>query len=684
MAKKRLLIDKYYWGISNDPNIWGVWAVHYAEWVEIREDSKKVTLAKWTPGINYMWTSTSYINGYEIVDQDNFLRIHNDWIITNALEKNVFWQTITWNIVVNIWEWLYNIGSITTPVNKYWFIFWATKVYKWVYNASSPSLWIYNTSWIVDNPEFNSTWTWTINTGWAFSWWLATHTPWNTWTLDQTLTTDNTQVYRVKIKCWTITADSCAFQLWWVSQYTFNNSDSWKTKVLLYTATWTSTLLSFVPFSNFNWSFESVDVYKYNITTQSKTFTSKSPYIIINNFIYVWNGNKVVEIDTTSSVWVYTDVLSIDLDFLIKWITKIWDQVFIYASNWNSSRQYLWNWVDTTVTRTITWVDKNVVNVANFANQDYIITKSAFSNKSGLYLVNWYSLEKIFENTQNNDTTQERIFFDASYTNAIETIGNKLIIPWVDGLYSYGKHTPWLPVSLVKEYLHNAGITTALSYSEMSEYQMKIASVWTYGGITWIWETSINFYNISYPTTPEYSWFLVLEPLFGTNFSNIKTFEKITAWYELWTWCQILVYSKNWNDSTNYANIACNYTTLPTVWSTYTFNSNTFTITNVTDLWDYCILHTTYTWTGEILTKWTFTKASWTGDNSIISNKIRYWYKYINTINNIDTYRETINMPDDFHKKYIAFELVNTNIWFNPNTPALYDSNLYYNENNDD
>lgn len=680
---KRLPITAYYGWISNDPNVWGFWSVHYAEWVELREDSKKITLSKWTSDNQYLWPLTTLVTAYNIVSNQYFIRTHIDGNITSSIEKNVFAWVTTWNKVVNLWESLYNTWSITTPVWKYGFIFWETTLYKWVFNATSDSLWIYNTSWILSQPEFNSTGSWIIWANWSFVWWEAVHTPWSAATLEQTFSTTTSQVYRVKVVCWTITADSCQIRLWGIAQYTFNSSDSWLTKVFTYTATWTSTLLEFAPFSWFDGSFKSCEVYVYNITEQSQTFNEKSPYITINNFIYVGNGSVRTEIDTTTSTWVFTDVLTIDLDYTIKWFTKVWDQVFIYASNGDNSRQYLWNGVDTTVSNTITWADKNIVNVASFINQDYVITKSAFSNKTGLYLVNGYSLEKLFENTSNNDNTKERIYFNAEYTNAIETIGNRLLVPWIDWIYTYGKHSPWYPNALVKEYLHQTGQTTAMYYSETSEYELRNASIGTYSGLEWVWETVINFYNQSYPTIPYFTGFVVLQPMYGEVFSNVKNFEKLVTGYTLWTGCQINYYSKDERDIM-YANIAYNYTILPTVGDTYSLNGNTFTITQITDLWDYCILHTTYTGTWDLDNKGTFTRISWTWDSSIISNRIRYGFKYIWTITDTTSFKGVVKDPSEFNKKYIGFELLNTNISFNTNTPEIYDTNLYFTEKTDE
>jgi hypothetical protein len=124
---KDLIIDSFHDWISNDPNKWWIFSVNYAEWVELREDSKKITLSKGTPDSNYMWPSTTAIMWYDVVDADKLIRIHLDWIVTNYLEKNIFGWVIDWNSIIDLWEPLYNIWSLTTPVWRYGFIMWATK-----------------------------------------------------------------------------------------------------------------------------------------------------------------------------------------------------------------------------------------------------------------------------------------------------------------------------------------------------------------------------------------------------------------------------------------------------------------------------------------------------------------------------------------------------------------------------
>lgn len=677
---KRLVFNKFYWGISNDPNVWGAGSVYNAENIEIRQDSKNVSLIKWNIGYTKLATNSAYrVMGYNVYDNTHYLRAHYDWQITNIFKSDID----NWSYIVDLNEPLYNIWNLTTTVWNYWFIIWATKIYKWLYDwVNYYSLWIYNdlSAWIVTNWDFSSATWWTGATwNWSIAWWLATHTAWSTAVLSQTLTTVNAQPYRIEVTTDWVISWSCVVKLAWVTIWTINATN--QTLVWLRTAASTSELLEFVPDTWFTWSLGNVSVIVYNITSQSQAFNEKAPYIIINNFIYVWNGNKITEIDTTTSTWVFTDVLTIDLDYTIKWITKIWDQIFVYASNWASSRQYLWDWVTTTPSTSITWVDKNCVNVANWANQDYILTKTAYSNKIWLYLVNWYKLDKIFENTQNDNAYLERIYFDASYTNAIETIWSKLIIPWVEWVYGYWQHTPWLPTALSQDFKHLIWYTTAMSYVESSSNNIRVASYWSIDWVLWVYESLIQF--ATYNNLPYYSGWIETNPIVWECVSNIKTLEKITVWYKLQTSTYINIYTKNLDRTTKYATIPFDYTTIPTVWAVYTSWWNTYTVSSVTDLGNYCILHCTYTWTATVL-DWTFTKSSWTWDSSFYTNRVRNWFKLIWTISDTTKRRATLSpgwTAEQFDELSIWIELLTSNT---ANTPKLNDINLYFNETNDD
>lgn len=679
MANKRIVIKQWNWWISNDPNVWQAGSFAYGEWVEIRTNSKKVEMSQNWWSLNFLTTANNPVVAYNIIDANTFLRFHYNWEITDNIKNDID----TWNYIVKIPTNIYNAWVITTNAWVYDFIISWNKVYKWAYVAWS-DFWIYDSwaTWIVTDWEFDVPASWTIWANWSVSWWLATHTAWNTAVLKQTITPD-AKTYRFEVVCWTITANSCQLRLWWVSQYTFSASDSNKTVVFTYTATWASIDLEFVPFSWFAWSFQSVQWQVYNITSQTHTsnFQIDCPILYGQNTFYIWSWNKLVKVDTSISTWVISDALTIDLDYTIKGITRIWDQIFVYATNLSSSKQYLWDWSSVSALRQITWVDKPIMNVANFANIDYVFTGWWVSNKTQMFRVDWYQLTLLYQNTINSAPWNERIYFSPKNTNAIETIWTKLLIPWLWWIYTYGQFTPWMPTSLVKEYTNYFNTISAMYYTEYVDNNLWYSWYWIVNWVTGIYEKIQWLVDIYSTLSP---WYIQLNPYFWDCLSNKKNSQRFVLWCK-WTtgknW--INIYSKN-DDIKWYAEILIQKPagTMPTVWSVYSISSKNYTITNVLDTWLLVILQCTCP-TDAVVTEWTISKVSWTWNSTFYADKIRYDYKYITTISTFDTVskaRFIYNYPENFQELSFAFELITNDVLY---TPAIYDFNLYYDETDD-
>ena len=677
---KRLVLNRFYWRISNDPSIW--WWFQYWEWVEARENTKKIKLSKWTQTV---WILTTNINNpvksYLYENSTNFIRLHNNWEITNLTNNDID----NWNIITDLpWN-IYNSWNITSNI-KNWFIIWSTNLYRWPYDWNDISLGIYNSSsiWLINEPSFDAVWSWTVWTWWFISWWEAYHTTW--WaTLLQPVTSTLWKKYRCEIQCWTITTWTC--QIFFEANVikTLTSADSWKTITVITPAwLWWTNNFYFDPTNTFDWRIKYVNLQEYYITEQAYNFNVDSPYIIYSNLIYVWNWNKITRIDTTWWSWTISDLYSIDLDYTIKWITRIGDQFYIYATNWSTSRQYLWDWISNSYSWAITWIDKNIQNVANFANRDYVITKTNFTNKSWLRQVNWYNLDNLFTNTENSNRNLERIYFNSPYTNAIETIWDRLIVPWIKWLYTYWNFTSWLPKSLIKEYIHLWWDVTAISYNESNSWRITFSYTWTINGVSWIYESFIQITQW-YSNTTEYAWW-IQNYIWWEVVSNIKNIEKVTIWCKTPTNTRINIYTKNLDRLIKYANIPYDYTTLPTVWSIYTFWWNTYTIYYVTDMWNYCILHTTYTWTWTWI-EWIFTKVSWTWDNTFYCQKVRYDFKLVSSVSNNTIRRFTteringLDISEELYECEVWIELLTSNSSI---SPELSDINIYFNEVSDD
>lgn len=159
----------------------------------------------------------------------------------------------------------------------------------------------------------------------------------------------------------------------------------------------------------------------------TKAFNEQAPILAVPNFIYVGNGNVLTKIDTSLSTWSSTDPVTIAQGYSIRSLTKIGDQIFIYASDGSNGKQYLWDGTTGTPSSEITWYDKPIQRVFNLNNVDYAIVKTSL--RSSLYVVNGYQPQLVFQSLNVQDSEKDRFAFDATYVNSIETIGERLLIP---------------------------------------------------------------------------------------------------------------------------------------------------------------------------------------------------------------------------------------------------------------
>lgn len=684
---KRLVYNKWYGWISNDPSIWWTGSFYNMEWVDTTKDLSYVQLSKSFDDISYI---NSRVNGKVIgslySSNTNYLELTYDgylsWLLNNDINNWVVIKGSLWN-GCNIWK-----MTIWTWV-EYWFLITASYFTKWAYDSTKYALWYYDEWWTWINPdsEFDSTTWWTIWTWWAIAWWQATHTSW-TAVLSRTMTCDTATTYRIAVSHSNCIAWTCAIKVAWTTRLTLTASTDTAVQVATYVSAWISELLEFVPSTDFNWSISYCRIQKVNAISTAKTFNETAPYTVYSNIIYVWNGTKVTAIDITTWTPDIQDVITIDNDFTIVWITRISDQFYIYASNGSNSRQYMWNWIDGSADRIITWVDKPIMNVANFANVDYVIVWT--DRRQWLYLVNWYQLQPIIV-TDDYISDDARIYFNSLSINNIETIWNKLLISGDKGVYTYWNRTPWVNPALIKQFLHNWWWITNIFYSENLWYSIFAYFYWTLVNTdqtTTAWNYRIQIYF------PEWGWnekytilnqritgWIETHPLIWEIYSNIKNTEKITIWAEIEEETQINIYQK----STYYANLyATGNSYTWAVWDTYTYSWRTFTILNIIkpSTSNGYLLHCSYTGTELTWTQyWTFTKATWTWPTTIYIERVRYGYKLLFQATDTTKLRHTYNCPSQWNKTQYAIELISHN---ETNTPRLYDFNLYFEENTND
>lgn len=80
----------------------------------------------------------------------------------------------------------------------------------------------------------------------------------------------------------------------------------------------------------------------------SKTFSSDAVTLEVPNYIYIGNGDTLTKVDTSLATWSSTDPVHIARGYTIKGLSKVGDQIYIYASNGSHGKQYIWDGVTAT------------------------------------------------------------------------------------------------------------------------------------------------------------------------------------------------------------------------------------------------------------------------------------------------------------------------------------------------
>lgn len=665
----RLVYNKFYGWISNDIYVWQLGGCYNVEWIEIHKASKYIELSKNKANDTLLTTRTNwYIIGSLYKSSSVFLELWYNGYLSSLLNNDAN----VWYITTGLWTWC-NIWELDTNgfiISSSWF-------HRWTLNTNETALWTYNidSTWINTDSEFSTPGSWTIWVNWSVSWWLATHTSWSTAVLSIGMSPTTSQKYRLWVSH-TTSAWTCAVKIAWNTIMTLSTWTSVDTA--LYTAASWSELLEFVPSSSYVWSIDYCRIQVYNITTTSHTFNEYAPYNIFSSIIYVWNSNTVTTVDmSTPATPVITTAITLDVWYVVKGITRISDQFFIYASNWVNSRQYLWDWADTAPVRVITWVDKPILNVANFANQDYVITGT--SRKQEISLVNWYQLTPLYI-SDDDVSSDNRVYFYSQYINQIETLQNRFLFGGQGGIYSFGNKNPWLPKSLVKEFTFLWWTVTSMFYSEDIGYSLYFYYKATINGVLWYyrWIRTLTWSEVYGTLLNWNTGFYEFNPIMWEVYSNIKTLSKITLWYSLPTNTYINLYeATSW-----YCSLYIDWSNTIAVWDVYTYDWRTLTVYAITNpAGSNYIVHCTYTWTvfSRIIISPTITKSSWSGPSSKNCSKLRNWYKYLDMISSWTKY--TVNITGTFNEAQFAMELISTDSTV---TPKVYDYNLYYNEKVDD
>lgn len=240
------------------------------------------------------------------------------------------------------------------------------------------------------------------------------------------------------------------------------------------------------------------------LVEREATFTAtgsdsfKRPFYIESNRIFFGAGSDVFTANAIgSSISMDTEKLTVGRGQTIVAISKIGDQFLVYSSDGSAGYQYFWDGTSTDPNRVIRWAGLNITNVATLGNYDYVTCIDA-AGRSFLYRSAGYSRQLIRQSGHFDSAASARFTFDSSYTNAIETLGETVLIPSNSseggggGIYAVGKYHDNYPVSITRPYYYSTGGYVTCIYSDISSGSGFYVYFATQGGST---KTVRNFFK---------------------------------------------------------------------------------------------------------------------------------------------------------------------------------------------
>jgi hypothetical protein len=241
--------------------------------------------------------------------------------------------------------------------------------------------------------------------------------------------------------------------------------------------------------SKYTWDANANDTGVSTLTERHIAFTPtgsdnyKRPYYIEGNYVYFGAGSDVKVFSNIAGTFTLDTIkLEIDRGQTVTAITKIGDLFYVYANDGKNGYQYLWDGASSEADRIIRWADLPIDNAANFGNYDYVVCKDAL-NRAFLYKVSGYSRQLIRQSGYSDSPANARFMFDASYTNAIETIGETVCIGsnssenGVNGVYAYGKKHANYPDSVSRPFVGVSGTITCLYGTGQGGYYLWAATM---------------------------------------------------------------------------------------------------------------------------------------------------------------------------------------------------------------
>ena len=565
-GRKRLVLDKWYWWMSNDDYVWQPGSYYYSEdivsdmkWFWLRNISTRnvqwqiswwfwsaysARWATWIQPFYFLWWSASWIYDKTRCFENNTLYKNKKNLLSqNAFYYNWYLCFLAWNQTdnkLNLWR-----IKIETSSENYQDSHWILGPDK--INATNQIFWA-------------SPWTRTLWAWWAIAWNKATYLWVWWWTLVNSYASHAAWQYRrvwisIVVYSWSLLVD-----FWgWTQQTITNASNQWGKSSVYFTTT-SAAKLTLTPgtvwsvveitFCTLNRCDYHTDAWTWLDYWVNETYidwwtwwinTFVCPYHISNNWdLYFWFKNIIYKLDTTWFLaWLAPmAVLTFSSDLAIVYVWQLWDQYVILAKNknyirWTSmwySKQFFWDWVSPTVTRVISWDWYIITRAFISGNILYVFTWNDNANlvntwEDILWQTNWYDKQPIFRSWNRHVYYWRNLNFPYwselrmvgtwEDNNSICQIWEKVYFSYNWWIYSYGCDVQWTTKAVKCEismwnfsnYVGNdatSKATVVLWIWWTLHYQQNDAT-----GYSWICETPILSKIWSqYPYSNEQWWFI--------------------------------------------------------------------------------------------------------------------------------------------------------------------------------
>lgn len=469
-----ITLESFIWGLSNDKNAWPKGAFYDSWNIDIRRNNAFIQLARWVEEI------TSFSSKINAITLNNYS--WGAWIDT---EYTVFHEdgTISNNSQGQIWKTVNGSGAdVSSPIHNVvndgtnnWII-----AKQYIYSFTNAVR-----SEIITTNTFASGWT---GTNWSFTS-GATHTTGSTVALTQSspITTVIGQRYHITCDV-TSTAWTCTVSIWGA---TSSNLTSGRNDVYLVATTTAG--ISFTPSSTFDGTISYVRVdrvselsspdgvgvkYRFTRTVFDNNY---SPALVWNNAdIIIGSWNSVSRINKDGTLLEYSSSLEQSVIWGLAWvvraITQVGNNIYVWCNGWGSTILYIWDGMTNRPSEKIIIADKPVINCALLNNEHYWWTQKGIKGQK--YAFQWagYQNNPIVKSDIPRDITaissyatgnvqtyeNDRLCFYWEQTNAIETFGDIVYLPWYGKIFGFWRYYPWNPVALDKSFVFNGTECTAM------------------------------------------------------------------------------------------------------------------------------------------------------------------------------------------------------------------------------